>query len=132
MNIEIISELHLQLNQQIKLNELDAKALLSRLTSLLTQYRQAKAIIRKLDCNDGPAELKHWTEIRDFTYNNIDNVISELNQRAFNPEEFTPAVAIKFADTVAKVRASCWQEIYKDRNSKDDDDGNLDVVLILE
>ena len=132
MNIKEISRLHKELTFGLSTEEMSHKELLTWATSLLTQYRQAKSIIRNLTVDDEPGELEHWELIKSFTYSEIDNVLKELYQRSITEEEtFEPAIAIKFADTVAKIRATCYDEIRKDREASKAEPEE-EVVLILE
>lgn len=110
MNIDKITALHSSLMQGINIEELSDKALLRWGGMLLKQYRQAKAVLRKLPPEQAN-QLSHWVTIRELCYHDIDNVLSELENRMLSsPEEFADQILLSFADLVSQIRVAIFDE----------------------
>ena len=128
MDIKRISKLHKELATSLDIEEMGPKQLLAWASSLLTQYRQSKSIMRKLTTEDSISELEHWELIKNFTYAEIDTVLETLYKRSIlEAEDFGPDLAIKFADLVGKIRVVCWEQARLDR--KDEPDEEIKLIL---
>lgn len=134
MNKARLSELHQALISNIDYDGLDNKDLLNLGSSFLKQFRQAKAIIRKLTAEDAIDELAHWNFIAQYLVDEIDHVIEELNRRSIiELESFEPAQLIKLANLVADARASCYLEFAADRDAaKRETPPEAEIELILD
>ena len=130
MDINKISKLHKELATSLDKEEMSPKQLLAWASSLLTQYRQSKSIIRKLTAEDSASEIEHWELIKNFTYTEIDNVLDALYQRSIiEAESFDMDIAIKFVDLTAKIRSVCWEQMAIDRRAAPEEE---EINLIID
>lgn len=132
MNIEKITALHSSLMQGISIEELSDKALLRWGGILIKQYRQAKAVLRKLPPEQA-SQLSHWACIRELCYHDIDSVLNELENRMMSdPENFSDQILLSFADLVSQIRVAIFDESQIDAKLADETKEIQDITLIFD
>ena len=131
MDVKKITDLHSRLLTGISIEDLSDNSLLRYGALLISSFKSAKAVLRKLEPQQA-AELRHWTEIREYTQKEIDVVLSELECRmAVGIDDFGEKTIISFAELVGKIRYTIYFETDLDKNAKSDDE-MADIEFITE
>ena len=129
MDITKITDLHAQLMQGIDVQELSDKALLKYGGMLLKQYRQAKAVLRKIE-PEQIAKTQHWILIREHCNTQIDILLVELNERMLlDPELFADIMLLNFADLVAAIRVAIFDEEQLDNKEETVEEQQVDLIF---
>jgi hypothetical protein len=118
MDISKITGLHAELLQGIEIEELSNKGLLKYGSLLLKQFKQSKAVLRKIKPEE-IAKTQHWIMVREHANMEIDKVLLELESRMqVDLEDFVDGMILAFVDLVGSIRVSIFDEEQLDNQSE--------------
>lgn len=110
MDVSKITDLHANLLQGVDISELSHKGLLKYGSLLLKQFKQSKAVLRKIKAEE-IAKTQHWILVREHANDEIDLVLQELESRMMvDVEDFTDGILLAFVDLVGSIRVAIFDE----------------------
>ena len=129
MDVKHITGLHANLLTGISIEDLSDNALLRYGGLLIKSFKSSKQVLRKLEAHQAE-ELKHWTMVKAYTYDEIDNGLKELETRmSVGLEDFGEKSLLGFTELVSNIRYVIYFEKQLDEANYNGDEDNVELIF---